>query len=135
LSIRLDDLELIKRTADLTDSGLADIRSVIHMKLLDRRSIVELDIPGSDGGLLQDMGAVPVEVYIYGEFVGNNAPAAISSLKSKFESSESVNISSDVSSLEDLGKVRIDQFSIEQVAGSVNRYRYHIVLKEYTSPQ
>ena len=104
------------------------------MKLLDRRSIVELDIPGSEGGMLQDMGAAPVVIYIVGEFVGKNAPTAISSLKSKFESSGTVNISSDISSMEDLRKVRIDQFSIEQIAGSVNRYRYHMILIEYIEP-
>ena len=73
MSIIIDKLDLIKR---VQDGILEEIRNITYINIIDRRNIVELDIPGSQGNIIQDMGFDAITVELFGEMIGQNARSA-----------------------------------------------------------
>jgi len=133
LSLRLDEIDLIKRLGE--DSTFADIRAIHAINLLDRRNLIELHIPGSEGNMIQEMGSEPVEISIFGEMMGASALQILQRLRKKHAANKSFNISSDIAGIVDVNKVIMQEFYIEEFAGSVGRFRYHMLLKEFKDVQ
>ena len=92
MSIVIDDLDLIRR---VQDGILEEIRNISYINIIDRRNIVELEIPGSQGNIIQDMGFDAIKVELFGEIMGQNARTSIESLRDKYESNKPLSFSSD----------------------------------------
>lgn len=127
--IKLDDLDLIKKVED--SSALLDIRTVYNMNIADKRSIVELEVIGSEGNVLQDMGCEPVRISLFGEMMGPESRSYIERLLNKFNTNKPIQFSSDISNIPEISKVIMEQFCAQEVAGSPSRYKYYILLREY----
>lgn len=128
MSIVIDGLDLIRR---VQDGILEEIRNISYINIIDRRNIVELDIPGSQGNIIQDMGFDAIKVELFGEVMGQNSKASIESLRDKYESNKPISFSSDITSIAEIINVIIEYLYIEEVAGSPFRYKYYISLREY----
>ena len=128
MSIVIDNLDLIKR---VQDGVLEEIRNISYINIIDRRNIVELDIPGSQGNIIQDMGFDAIKVELFGEIMGQNAITSIESLRDKYESNKPISFSSDITSIAEIIDVIIEYFYLEEVAGSPFKYKYYISLREY----
>ena len=127
--IKLDDLDLIKKVEE--SSALLDLRTVYNMNLADKRSLVELEVIGSEGNVLQDMGCEPVRFSLFGEMMGPESRSHIERLVNKFNTNKPIEFSSDISNIPEISKVIMEQFCLQEVAGSPSRYKYYIVLREY----
>jgi hypothetical protein len=127
--IKLDDLDLIKKVEE--SSALLDLRTVYDMNIVDKRSFVELEIIGSEGNVLQDMGCEPVRISLFGEMMGADSRSHIETLVNKFNTNKPIEFSSDISNIAEISKVIMEQFCVQEVAGSPNRYKYYIILREY----
>ena len=128
MSIVIDNLDLIKKT---TSGVLEEIRNISYINIIDRRNIVELDIPGSQGNIIQDMGFDAIKVELFGEIIGQNARTSIESLRDKYESNKPISFSSDITSIAEIINVIIEYLYLEEVAGSPFKYKYYISLREY----
>ena len=136
MSIKLDDLELSKRIGDSGyEAPLKELRNVYCINIVDKRSVVELEVPGSDGNVMQDMGCEPVQISLFGEMMGKEVKKGLEMLKQKFETNKPFQFSSDISSVAEVSQVLMEELYLEQVAGSINRYKYRIALREYVEPK
>ena len=128
MSIVIDGIDLIKRVQDGT---LEEIRNISYISVDDRRNIIELEIPGSDGNTIQDMGFDAIKVEIFGEIIGQNAKTSVESLRDKYYSKKPVSFSSELTSIAEIINVIIEYLYIEEDAGSPYRYKYYVSLREY----
>jgi hypothetical protein len=128
MSIVIDGLDLIKR---VQDGILEEIRNISYINIIDRRNIVELEIPGSQGNVIQDMGFDAIKVEIIGEIIGKNARTSVESLRDKYESNKHIPFSSEITSIAEIINVIIESLYIEEDAGSPFKYKYYISLREY----
>jgi hypothetical protein len=134
--VKLDTLEFQSSVANQTNSGFLETRTVQKINTIDWRHIVELDIPGSIGNILQDMGSDPVRISLIGEFGGIDAKKALEQLRTKYDSNQPFNFSSELTTVvAEVNKVLIEELYVEEIAAAVNRYRYYMVLKEYREPR
>jgi hypothetical protein len=131
MQMKLDDVELIKRVDE--DGMVEEIRSIHNLSVCGKRRIVELPIPGSVGNIFQDMGRNPLMISFDGELIGPNAINVLEDLKSKFELKEPVPFSSDITTINDVTEVVIEDFAVHFASGLNLGIRYTMVLKEHKS--
>ena len=132
MSINIGGVELIKRTQI---GIIEEIRSVNTMRIVDHRNVVELDVPGSSGNVLQDMGSDSAMIIFSGEMTGKDSRDAIAKLKDKYDKNKPTEFASSIATLADIDKILIDDIYIEQNAAHPNKYRYRIVLHEFVQPK
>jgi hypothetical protein len=131
MEVKLDDIDLVKRTQSSATSPLSEVRTVYDVHVDGRRSIVELKIPGSSGNVLQDMGREPITILIKGEVWGPDAKTTVTSLKAKSDTGDSVPFTSDLLAAASVSEVIIEELEVDQVAGNPTRYRYLMLLREF----
>lgn len=131
MEVRLDDIDLVKRTQASATSPLSEVRTVYDVHVDGRRSIVELGIPGSSGNVLQDMGREPISILLKGEVWGPQAKATVTSIREKSDLGDSVSFSSDLLAAASVSRVLVEEFQVDQVAGNPTRYRYLMLLREF----
>jgi len=129
--MKLDDIELIKRVD--RDGVVEEIRSIYNLSISGRRRIVELQIPGSAGNVFQDLGRNPLRISFDGELIGPGTTDTLQELKSKFELKEPVPFLSDVTTINDVTEVVIENFTVHFISGVPSGSRYSMVLKEHRS--
>lgn len=127
--MKLDDIELIKRVEK--DGAVEEIRSIHNLSISGKRRIVELQIPGSDSNVFQDLGREPLRISFDGRLVGPAAENTLQELKSKFELHEPVPFSTDITTISDVAEVVIEDFAIDFISGVPLGSRYSMVLKEH----
>jgi hypothetical protein len=142
VSVKLDDIDLIKvvkgdegQGGAESSSHLQEIRTIYGMRIVDRRNIVEIEIPGSSGNLLQDMGCNPVKIAFAGEIMGEKASETIEQIFVKYNSGTPLEFHSDLTVIAEVNKVVIENFGVEEIGGSISRYRYVMTLLEYKEPK
>lgn len=129
--MKLDDIELIKRVDK--DGAVGEIRSIRDLSISGKRRIVELQIPGLTGNVFQDMGRNPLMISFEGELVGPNTTETLQELKSKFELRKPVPFSSDITPINDVTEVVIENFTVHFTGGATSGNRYSLVLREHKS--
>lgn len=134
MSIKLDDLELIKRVEDPQTRIMKEIRNVYNITTSNRRKIVEHKIPRFEGSMLLDVGRIPTRISFTGEFLGSDAKSSLDSLRTKFKMGKPVPFSSDITNIADIDQVLMEEFQIDEIGGRPNQYSYSIVLREYRPP-
>lgn len=131
MQMKLDDIELIKRVDK--DGAVEEIRSIHNLSVSGKRRIVELQIPGSDSNVFQDLGREPLRISFRGELVGTGAKNTLQDLKSKFELNKPIPFSSDITTISDITEVVIEDFAIDFMGGAAFGSWYLMVLKEHKS--
>ena len=135
MEVKIDDLDLIKRTDDSDSHVVKEIRAVRNISLNDRSAIVELKIPGSSGSILQDLGRKPIVVKFLGEIHGEDAKTSLESLRTKFNAGKPLPFSSDLSGVAEVTQVLVDDLQIDESLGSSNRFIYTITVREFIEPK
>jgi hypothetical protein len=137
LLVTLDDFKLVTSEAEVTEP-MKESRTIYWIKIIDMRNIIEIDIPGSLGNVIQDMGRDPVTILIAGEFVGPDAKTSLEKLMGKYisENNKPMQFSSDMTAaVPEITKVMLDHFHFEEIAGHPDSYRYYMKLAEYKEPR
>lgn len=129
MSVRLDDLDLSKKNGSAS-SGLLELRTVSNIGILDKRCVVEIEIPGKNGNILQDMGREPAKIVIIGEIMGKDSKSVLEALNKKADENKPCRLVSDKLKGISIERVFIEEFLYEEKAGTINRYAYKLVLKE-----
>ena len=134
MSIELGGMPLIKHVREDDVGATKMLRSVFNIGVTEKRQIVEHKIPGLEGGVLQDLGRVPVRISFEGMIYGEEAKEALAEIRAKFKAGEPVSFSSDISGVAEVTQVLIEDFQVEDAGGVTSRYRYFISLREYVPP-
>ncbi len=130
MSITLDDLELVAREEG-GPGEVNEFRTVNRIVLNGKRRLVEHRTAGAEGSVFDDTGRRAAVIALEGEMVGKTARTTLASLKTKYDASEPVSFSSDISTLASISQVVVERLSIRQLAGKVDHYEFAVTLKEY----
>ena len=102
---------------------------------LEQARVVPLPVPGLSGGMAQHLGRSALRVMLCGSLAGDEArDAFLLEIRGAFLAGEPVDFVADIVSESELERVLIESLEVEEVAGSVDTFRYRIVLREYTEP-
>jgi len=134
MSIELDGTALIRHVRDPDTGATKLVHSVHNINVSEKRSIVEHQIPGLQGSVLQDLGREPIRISFEGLIFGEDALDFLERIRSKYKGGAPVPFSSDISGVVEVTQVLIEEFQIEEVGGVINTYNYWMVLREYTPP-
>lgn len=129
MAIKLDQIDLAK-PATPHDPNNPDLRTILWLSIVDKRNLVEVDIPGSSGNILQDNGAEPVLISLEGEITGKGASDTVEKLISKYEGGKPLSFYSDLTAIADVSKVLIEKLETKEILGSVSKFTYKIDLRE-----
>ncbi len=133
MKIDLDGI-LLNETQEEPDGSILAGRSVSNISTADKRNVVSYEAPGAQGSTHNDLGRSAVVISFDGTISGDNARGIIESIRSKFKAGEPLPFLSDLTGAADITRVLIDRFAVKDTAGSMDRYDYSIVLKEYREP-
>lgn len=133
MNIELDGIPLVW-TQRSQAGGVTEIRNVSNIRTSDQRSMVEMEIPGMEGNVFQNLGRAPVKISFEGSFQGKTAKSNLETLRLKFKQGEPIPFNSNISGAADVTKVLIEDLQIEDFPGMANRYGYTVVLREYREP-
>lgn len=133
MNIELDSIPLVWTERDQI-GNITEIRNISNIRTSDRRSMVEHEIAGMEGNFFQNLGRYPVKISFDGSLQGRTAKTNLETLRSKFKQGTPLPFNSDISGATDVSKVLIEDLHIEDFPGTVSRYGYSIVLREYKEP-
>lgn len=102
---------------------------------VEARRLAVLPVPGLSGDLHQDLGRGALAVEITGSMNGDEArDAFLKEVRTRFLAGDPVDFVADIVAESELEQVLIEELRVEEVAGSADSFRYHVVLREYTEP-
>jgi hypothetical protein len=110
-------------------------RGVVAITSEEARRLVRLPVPGLDGDLHQDIGRSALALRISGSLAADELrDEHLTELRSRFKEAAPVDFVADIIAESDLEQVLISEFRLAELAGEADRFRYEIVLVEYTEP-
>ena len=124
--IKIDDFDLYLQKID--NNKVQELRAIEVIRLLDKRSLIELTVPGSKIGLLQSMGHDQSQIIIEGQIMGEESKRSYKNLKEKFDSDEPLKFETDISFLKYVKHVLIIEIDLWQIF--FNNYKYLMALLE-----
>ena len=102
---------------------------------LERRELVELEVPGRAASLYQDLNAAPTRVVISGSLYGDeDRDAFLEEIRGKFREGEPVTFVADIVTATEVQYVLIDTLRFEQSAQRPEEISYLIAIRESPPP-
>jgi hypothetical protein len=102
---------------------------------LERRELVELEVPGRAASLYQDLNAAPTRVVISGSLYGDeDRDSFLEEVRGKFRAGEPVTFVADIVTATEVQYVLIDTLRFEQSAQRPDEISYLIAIRERPPP-
>jgi hypothetical protein len=102
---------------------------------LERRELVELEVPGRAASLYQDLNAAPTRVVISGSLYGDeDRDSFLENVRGKFTAGEPVTFVADIVTATEVQYVLIDTLRFEQSAQRPDEISYLIAIRESPPP-
>ena len=102
---------------------------------LERRELVELEVPGRAASLYQDLNAAPTRVVISGSLYGDeDRDSFLEEVRGKFSAGEPVTFVADIVTATEVQYVLIDTLRFEQSAHRPDEISYLIAIRESPPP-
>ena len=114
--------------------GKIQLNGVQAVRTAEARTLVEQRAPDQQGSVFQDMGREPISVDVDGFLFGPDVLGALETLRRAHAKAEPQSFAADVLVGTDLTDVVIETFRVRQVAGTADRYRFVMRLKEHVEP-
>ncbi|MBV1878724.1 MAG: hypothetical protein KUG79_13870 [Pseudomonadales bacterium] len=112
-----------------------EIPRVADMQTLERRSLVELPIPGSVGSVFQDMNSLPMQLMISGSLYGSETSNEfLEQVRSQYQAGAAVTFVSDIVTGTELQYVVIETMGFKISAKGPDQLDYFLLLKESPPP-
>jgi hypothetical protein len=112
-----------------------EIPHIADIRTLERRSYVELPIPGRMGSLFQDMNTAPTRVVIVGSLYGDeDRNDFLDQVRTKFYAGEPLTFVGDIVTATEIQYVVIETLQFEQSGTRPDQIDYLIVLRESPPP-
>jgi hypothetical protein len=112
-----------------------ELPRVTRLETLERRDLVELEIPGRTGNLFQDMNRQPARIVVEGSVFGAEpGQAFLTSLREKYLSGDPLTFVSDIATGTELQYVLLQQLHIQAAASHPDQIDYRVWLVESPPP-
>lgn len=112
-----------------------EIPRIAAIRSVERRSFVELPVPGRTGSLFQDMGSTPTGIVIEGSLYGDDArDAFLQELRGKFREGAPVTFVADIVTATEVQYVIIEALHIQESGVTPDQTEYHFLLRESPPP-
>lgn len=112
-----------------------EIPRIAAIRTLERRSFVELAVPGRVGSLFQDLNTTPTRIAISGSLYGDEARNAfLEELRGKFRAGEPVTFVADIVTATEVQYVIIETLHFAESGTQPDQIDYAMVLKESPPP-
>lgn len=100
-----------------------------------KRRLVDIPVPGLEGGLSQDLGSHSIRIVIEGSLSGDEArDGFLDSLREMFDEGEPVDFVADIVTATEVFQVHIEAIEVKEVAGSTSPFLYRLLLRQYVPP-
>ena len=112
-----------------------EIPRIASIKTAERRSFVELAIPGGVGSQYQDLNTMPTRIAIAGSLFGDESrDEFLNSLRGKYKDGNPVTFVADIITATDVQYVVIEDLRFEENASLPGQMDYYIALRESPPP-
>lgn len=112
-----------------------EIPRIASIQTLERRSLVELPVPGRVGSLYQDLNSVPARIVIEGSLYGDEArDEFLEKLRGSFYAGEPVTFVGDIVTATEVQYVVVETLRFQESGTRPDQTDYYIVLKESPPP-
>ncbi|MEZ4868460.1 MAG: hypothetical protein R3C14_44435 [Caldilineaceae bacterium] len=112
-----------------------EIPRIAAIQSLERRSFVELAVPGRSGSLFQDMNATPTRIAIRGSLFGDDPrDEFFNEVRGKFRAGTPITFVADIITATEVQYVIIETLDFQESGIQPDETEYHIVLRESPPP-
>lgn len=111
-----------------------ELPQVQEISTLDRRVLAEHKPPGMEGSLLQNLGARPTRLVLWGVASGPEALEFVETLDQKFRAGAALPFTADIVADAAIQQMLIDDLRWQELAGKPQRYAYVLTLRAYIEP-
>jgi hypothetical protein len=107
-----------------------ELDRIQNLTVHENQTIVEHQIPGSEGNAFQNLGRKPVVIRIEGVLQKQKGIETLQKLREKFNAHDALSFSSDASTPADIDQIVIESLRVREIAGKPLFFIYNMVLKE-----
>ncbi|MEJ2200347.1 MAG: hypothetical protein P8X63_04940 [Desulfuromonadaceae bacterium] len=112
-----------------------ELPRVTRLETLEKRDLVELEIPGRTGNLFQDMNRQPTRIVVEGSVFGEaSGEEFLTSVREKYLAGDPLTFVSDIVTGTELQYVLVQQLHIQAAASHPDQIDYRIWLVESPPP-
>lgn len=112
-----------------------EVPRIQSIDTLERRSLVELEVPGRVGNLFQDMNTTPTRIVIAGSLYGDEArDEFFDNLRTKYQAGDPVTFVADIVTATEVQYVVIETLRFKESSVSPDQIDYFFVIKESPPP-
>lgn len=112
-----------------------ELPRVTRLETLEKRDLVELEIPGRTGNLFQDMNRQPARILVEGSVFGAEpGQTFLTTLREKYLAGEPLTFVSDIATGTELQYVLLQQLHIQAAASHPDQIDYRVWLVESPPP-
>jgi len=112
-----------------------EIPRIASIEALERRSFVELPVPGRVGSLFQDMNTAPTRVAIAGSLYGDETRNEfLEELRGRFREGEPVTFVADIVTATEVQYVVIEELRFRENGNRPDETEYFMILRESPPP-
>jgi len=115
--------------------GEYEVPGIQRIGTVEARRVIEIPVPGLDGGYHQDLGSGPVAVRIEGSLAGDDArDDFLGKVREMYHAGDPVDFVADIITATQVDKVLVTDLVLGEVAGTADTFRYAIVLTQHVEP-
>ncbi len=115
--------------------GEYEVPGIRRIGTIEARRVVEIPVPGLEGGYHQDLGSGPVSVRIEGTLAGDDPENDfLGKVRQMYNAGDPVDFVADIITATHVDKVLVTDLVLREVAGSADTFRYTVVLTQHVEP-
>lgn len=112
-----------------------DLPGIERIGAVQQRRVVEVQVPGFEAGLAQDLGAEAARIVIRGSLHGDSRrDEFLEPLRALYDAGEPVDFVADIITATEIHQVLVERLEVEEVAGSADTFEYLLLLRQYVPP-
>ncbi len=114
--------------------GELEVPGLQRMGADQKRRIIDISVPGLEGGLSQDLGAESIIIVVEGSLAKDEAREGfLESVREMYDGAEPVDFVADIATATEVFQVLIESISVKEVAGT-SPFLYQLKLRQYIPP-
>ena len=115
--------------------GEYEVPGIQRIGTIEARRVVEIPVPGLEGGYHQDLGSGSVSVRIEGTLAGDDPQDDfLGKVREMYNAGDPVDFVADIITATHVDKVLVTDLVLREVAGSADTFRYTVVLTQHVEP-
>jgi hypothetical protein len=100
-----------------------------------KRRIIDIPVPGLEGGLSQDLGSESIIIVVEGSLAQDEArDGFLESVREMYDAGEPVDFVADIVTATEVFEILIESISVREVAGTESPFSYRLTLRQYVPP-